>query len=210
MYSFYVYIACGGMEIWFCHFEKKYLYEEPNYPNLLLLCLKCHFYNFSDYSLSQAFGQYLTHAYGESAIQQLKGKICKIFSSIQYWFSLAKIHRNENILLIENYNGEYLHLISIRKSLGILLTIFQRCHLGLLKYKTDKHYIFSHVLKLNALEGAFQKEILKNVHTFQWKSFEPLGIYKYRIIKQNVNPLYPRTVNRFASRYESSIFWTRI
>lgn len=50
------------------------MYEEPNYPNLLLLCLKCHFYNFSDYSLSQAFGQYLTHAYGESAIQQLKGK----------------------------------------------------------------------------------------------------------------------------------------
>lgn len=104
--------------------KKKYLYEEPNYPNLLLLCLKCRFYNFSDYSLSQAFGQYLTHAYGESAIQQLKGKICKIFSFIQYWFSLAKIHRNENILLIENYNGEYLHLISIRKSLGILLTIF--------------------------------------------------------------------------------------
>lgn len=102
MYSFYVYIACGGMEIWFCHFEKKYLYEEPNYSNLPLLCLKCHFYNFSDYSLSQAFGQYLTHAYGESAIQQLKGKICKIFSFIQYWFSLAKIHRNENILLIEN------------------------------------------------------------------------------------------------------------
>lgn len=65
MYSFYVYIACGGMEIWFCHFEKKYLYEEPNYPNLLLLCLKCHFYNFSDYSLSQAFGQYLTHALGK-------------------------------------------------------------------------------------------------------------------------------------------------
>lgn len=121
-----------------------------------------------------------------------------------------KDSQKRNILLIENYNGEYLHLISIRKSLGILLTIFQRCHLGLLKYKTDKHYIFSHVLKLNALEGAFQKEILKNVHTFKWKLFEPLGIYKYRIIKQNVNPLYPRTVNRYASRYESSISWTRI
>lgn len=57
-------------------------------------------------------------------------------------FFAQKNHRNENRLLTEIYNKECLYIVSIRTSLGIPRTLFQRYNPGLLHYKISVDIIF--------------------------------------------------------------------
>ena len=105
------------------------------------------------------FGRFLIKIHlpvKEVQLKQLKGIFSKIISLTHYHLSLGKIHRNENRFLTEIYNGECLHLFSIRNTLGIHRAIFQRYHPGLLQYKISVDItFFSIVLKPDKLTGAF-------------------------------------------------------
>lgn len=120
-------------------------------------------------------------------LKSIKGKISKISSLTRYHFLLVKIQRNDNKFLREISNWICWHLFAIREPLTIFnVTIWVlSC---LLQCK---------ILKPEKLEGAFQRRNLG----IEWASLEP-GIYKYRIIKENVLHKYCGTEykNSFCSK----------
>ena len=88
---------------------------------------KALFYSLSQVIASIAFWWFLIKLHipvKEIQLKSLKGNISKISSLNNYPFPLRKIHRNENRFLTEIYNGECLHLFSIRNTLGIHRAIF--------------------------------------------------------------------------------------
>lgn len=71
-------------------------------------------------------------------------------------------------------------------------------------------FIFSHILRPDKIEEAFQRQNLGIV--FEWKSFEPRGIYKKRKLLENELRKYLGTelfleINRLHCPHKI-IFWT--
>lgn len=106
-------------------------------------------------------------------------------------FPLCKIHSNKNIQFVGIQIGKYWHVFSIRKSIRIPRAIVKHLHPGLLQCKITVYFnLLSNVLKPDKLEWAFKRKIFIIVLTFEWTSFEPIGIYDHRVNKENVNRYY--------------------
>lgn len=92
------------------------------------------------------------HTFGKSAIQgDQRETFQDIFIDILSFFT-PKNHRIKNIF----YNRECLHPFSVRKSVGLPLTIFhQLSDPGYSIQTSRRHHLFSHVLKPDELTGAF-------------------------------------------------------
>lgn len=106
-------------------------------------------------------------------------------------FPLCKIHSSKNILFVGIQIGKYWHVFSIRKSIRIPRAIVKHLHPGLLQCKITVYFnLLSNVLKPDKLEWAFKRKIFIIVLTFEWTSFEPIGIYDHRVNKQNVHRYY--------------------
>lgn len=123
-------------------------------------------------------------------LKSIKGKISKISSLTRYHFLLVKIQRNDNKFLGEISNWICWHLFAIREPLTIFNVII---------------WVLSCLLQCKILNpekrGRFKGEVLGFFQTIEWASLEP-GIYKYRIIKENVLHKYCGTEykNSFCSK----------
>lgn len=70
-----------------------------------------------------------------------------------------------------------------------------------------RHHIFSHVLKPDKLKGRISGEIMEIFHTIEYTSFELLGFYKYRVIKQNVHgDIFGQTIFKIDFRANNQRF----
>lgn len=103
----------------------------------------------------------------EVQIKLMKKKKIKITSLTHYPFSLRKfIGLKRYFLRRRILNGKCWHLLSVRKSLGILRNCFQR-YISVAMQNPCRLPFLAVDWNLISQRGCFEREILENFHTFQ-------------------------------------------
>lgn len=120
----------------------------------------------------------------EVQIKLMKKKKLKITSLTHYPFSLRKfIGLKRYFLRRRILNGKCWHLLSVRKSLGILRNFFQR-YISVAMQNPCRLPFLAVDWNLISQRGVSKEKSWKIFILFKLTSFEPWGIYKYQIIKQ--------------------------